>query len=70
MPHRKEPGSVGLVRKQFYTFCEPPHEMELASGAKLGPITIAYETYGRLNRDRSNAILILHALSGDSHAAG
>jgi homoserine O-acetyltransferase len=70
VPHRKEPGSVGLVRKQFYTFGEPPREMELASGAKLGPITLAYETYGRLNRDKSNAILILHALSGDSHAAG
>ena len=70
VPHRKETGSVGLVKKQFYTFCEPPHEMELASGAKLGPITLAYETYGRLNHDKSNAILILHALSGDSHAAG
>ncbi len=70
MPHRKEPGSVGLVRKQFYTCCEPPGEMALASGAKLGPITLAYETYGTLNPDRSNAILILHALSGDSHAAG
>ncbi|MBK5096024.1 MAG: homoserine O-acetyltransferase, partial [Deltaproteobacteria bacterium] len=44
--------------------------MELASGAKLGPITLAYETYGQLNRDKSNAILILHALSGDAHAAG
>lgn len=70
MPHRKEPGSVGLVRKKFHTFCEPPHEMPLDGGGKLGPITLAYETYGRLNRDRTNAILILHALSGDSHAAG
>ena len=70
MPHRKEPGSVGLVRKKFYTFAEPPHEMPLDCGAKLGPITLAYETYGKLNRDKSNAILILHALSGDSHAAG
>ncbi|HZD54611.1 MAG TPA: homoserine O-acetyltransferase [Candidatus Aquicultoraceae bacterium] len=70
MSQRKEGGSVGLVRKQYHTFCDPPHEMELSSGAKLGPITIAYETYGELNADRSNAILILHALSGDSHAAG
>ncbi len=70
MPHRKEPGSVGLVKKRFHTFCEPPHELRLDGGASLGPVTLAYETYGRLNRDRTNAILILHALSGDSHAAG
>jgi homoserine O-acetyltransferase len=42
----------------------------LESGALLGPITLAYETYGRLNATRSNAILLLHALSGDAHAAG
>lgn len=44
--------------------------MRLDSGESLGPITVAYETYGQLNADRSNAILIVHALSGDSHAAG
>lgn len=70
MPHRKEAGPVGLVKKKYFTFCEPPHEMVLEGGGRLGPITVAYETYGRLNRDRTNAILILHALSGDSHAAG
>jgi len=70
MPHKKEPGPVGLVRKKVFTFCEPPHEMILEGGGRLGPITLAYETYGRLNRDKTNAILILHALSGDSHAAG
>jgi homoserine O-acetyltransferase len=44
--------------------------MPLESGEKLGPITLAYETYGELNKDRSNAILVAHALSGDAHAAG
>jgi homoserine O-acetyltransferase len=42
----------------------------LESGDKLGPITLSYETYGKLNSQKSNAILIAHALSGDSHAAG
>jgi homoserine O-acetyltransferase len=36
----------------------------------LGPVTLAYETYGALNRDKTNAILVAHALSGDAHAAG
>src|SRR5438874_10411481 len=42
----------------------------LDSGATLAPVEIAYETYGSLNADRSNAILITHAFSGDAHAAG
>jgi homoserine O-acetyltransferase len=42
----------------------------LESGEKLGPITLAYETYGQLNKDKSNAVLVLHALSGDAHVAG
>lgn len=65
-----EPDSVGIVKTQYYTFGAPPHEMELDCGRKLGPITLAYETYGTLNADHSNAILILHALSGDAHVAG
>lgn len=63
-------GSIGLVQTHYYTFAYPPEEMVLESGEKLGPITLAYETYGRPNADRSNAILILHALSGDAHVAG
>jgi homoserine O-acetyltransferase len=47
-----------------------PDRIKLQSGATLGPITIAYETYGELNSDRSNAILICHAWSGDAHVAG
>lgn len=58
------------VQTQFYTFAQPPNEMILKSGMKLGPITLAYETYGKLNSDKSNAILIFHALTGDAHAAG
>ena len=65
---RSEP--VLTVEKQFHTFAEPPAELVLESGAKLGPITIAYETCGTLNSTRDNAILIAHAFSGDSHVAG
>lgn len=63
-------GNVGTVKTQFFTFAEPPNELTLESGEKLGPITLAYETYGTLNRDKSNAVLVLHAFSGDAHAAG
>jgi homoserine O-acetyltransferase len=44
--------------------------LELDSGVTLSPVEIAYETYGHLNAERNNAILILHAFSGDAHATG
>src|SRR5688500_937203 len=44
--------------------------LPLDSGAALSPIEVAYETYGALNSARSNAVLVLHAFSGDAHAAG
>jgi homoserine O-acetyltransferase len=55
---------------RYFTFAHPPDELTLKSGEKLGPITLAYETYGELNQQKSNAVLVLHALSGDAHAAG
>ncbi len=63
-------GSVGVVKTEYFTFAEPPEEMILESERRLGPVTLAYETYGTLNRDKTNAILVAHALSGDAHAAG
>jgi len=63
-------GSAGIVHKQFFTFAEPPNEITLDNGALLGPVTIAYETWGTLSEKRDNAILVAHAFSGDSHAAG
>ena len=62
--------SVGIVKTEYFTFAKHPHELKLVSGRSLGPITLAYETYGKLNKDKSNAILVEHALSGDAHAAG
>lgn len=63
-------GSVGIVQTKYHTFAYPPHGLELESGEHLGPVTLAYETYGELDADKSNAILICHALSGDAHVAG
>ena len=68
--HAQSGRSVGRVEKKYFTFSEPPHEMVLDSGRRLGPITIAYETVGHLNVDKRNVILVLHALTGDSHVAG
>lgn len=62
--------SVGQVEKQYYTYAAAPDEITLESGARLGPVTIAYETYGSLNSKKDNTILLAHAFSGDSHAAG
>ncbi|UEC42638.1 MAG: Homoserine O-acetyltransferase [Methanothrix sp.] len=59
--------SVGLVRTKIYRV---PGEVVLEHGDRLTGVEVAYETYGRLNRDKSNAILVCHALSGDAHAAG
>jgi homoserine O-acetyltransferase len=47
-----------------------PTPLKLDSGLDLGPFTLAYQTYGRLNADRSNAILACHALTGDQFVAG
>ena len=46
-----------------------PFTLELDRGGKLNDVVIAYETYGNLNEDKTNAILICHAITGDSHVA-
>ncbi len=69
-PDKKQSASIGIVETGYFTFSHPPNELILESGELLGPVTLAYETYGKLNTQKTNAILILHALSGDAHAAG
>ncbi len=70
MERKVSSDSVGIVELKHFTFAQPPNELLLDSHQKLGPITLSFETYGKLNSAKSNAILVLHALSGDAHAAG
>lgn len=60
-------GSVGLVTPQTFHFAEP---LTLECNRTLPSFDLIFETYGTLNSDKSNAILICHALSGSHHAAG
>jgi len=64
-PH--DEGEVGIVTPQRAVF---PEGLALACGQRLAPIEAAYETYGALAPDKSNVILLCHALSGGAHAAG
>ena len=66
-PHFPPPGSVGLVQPQTLHVTEP---LALDCGKTLPQYDLVYETYGRLNANCSNAILVCHALSGDHHVAG
>ncbi len=68
--HDQTGATVGLVEKKYLTFADPPDRFKLESGSDIGPVTLAYETCGTLNEDKSNAVLIFHALTGDSHVAG
>lgn len=67
MPQEIPANSVGVVTPQIATFNEP---LELRSGKVLERYELMYETYGQLNADKTNAVLICHALSGHHHAAG
>ncbi|MCG8632695.1 MAG: homoserine O-acetyltransferase [Desulfobacterales bacterium] len=68
--HDQTGATVGIVKKEYFTFTDQSDPLTLESGATLAPVTLAYETCGTLNADKSNVILILHALTGDSHMAG
>jgi len=61
-----QPGSL-LPGIQVLLACDRP--MRLESGASIGPVKVAYQTYGQLNADKSNAVMICHALTGDQYVA-
>lgn len=67
MPDVIPADSVGIVSPQIAQFDQP---LRLSCGKTLMSYQLVYETYGTLNANKSNAILICHALSGDHHAAG
>ncbi|MBV7484531.1 homoserine O-acetyltransferase [Bordetella sp. BOR01] len=62
-----EPGSVGIVTPQLIRFDEP---LPLAGGQSLQSYELAVETYGTLNAQRTNAVLVCHALNASHHVAG
>ena len=63
-------GSLGLVQTRTARLFTADQPLKLAGGAPLGPVEVAYETYGTRSAGQDNAVFICHALTGDAHAAG
>src|SRR5580698_2052833 len=70
-PENSDDGqSVGIVQTRMARLFAPPDILTLESGGRLGPINVAFETYGELTPEKDNAIFVCHALTGDAHVAG
>ncbi len=65
-----EPDTTVLVRTHLTTLYSAPSPLLLDCGETLAPVSVAYETYGALNAEADNAVLVCHALTGSAHAAG
>ncbi|THB66364.1 MAG: alpha/beta fold hydrolase, partial [Spirochaetaceae bacterium] len=59
-----------IIKPKLFSCQESQTRLALDNGSLFGPIEIAYETYGELNAQKNNAILVLHAFTGSAHAAG
>jgi homoserine O-acetyltransferase len=70
MPGTPEAGSVGVVSTQTVRLFTAENPLQLEQGGTLGPVDVAYETYGTLSAAADNAVFVCHALTGDAHAAG
>ena len=64
------PYSVGYTNAKHIILADKNSPLQLETGGVLDDIHVEYETYGTLNFKKNNAILVVHALSGDAHAAG
>jgi homoserine O-acetyltransferase len=62
--------SLAIVQTQFFEYNDVRRPLGLRVGATLSQFTLAYEMYGHMNTDRSNVILLYHAMTGSQHAAG
>lgn len=62
--------TTGQSRTKYCEIATRDEPFVLKNGQRIGPVVLAYETFGRLNDKRDNAILLFHALSGHQHAAG
>ena len=70
MPGTPEAGSVGLVSTRSVRLFTAENPLVLEQGGILGPVDVAFETYGTLSPAADNAVFVCHALTGDAHAAG
>ena len=63
----KEINSIGIVKPKIFKCADP---IKLSCGMTLDNYELIYETYGKLNKNKDNAVLVCHALSGNQHVAG
>jgi homoserine O-acetyltransferase/O-succinyltransferase len=64
------PDTVGATRAEVIRLTDRDNPLQLGVAGSISEVDVEYETYGELNADKSNVVIIFHALSGDAHVAG